>query len=158
MGLRVGLGYDVHKLAENRKLIMGGVEIPYELGLLGHSDADVLVHAIMDALVGAVKLGDIGKLFPDTDPQYKDISSLKLLGFVKDKVYEMGYSIVNIDSIIVAQAPKMRPYVDQMEKNIADVLGISVDDINVKATTEEELGFTVRKEGISSKAVCLLSK
>ena len=119
MGLRVGLGYDVHKLAENRKLIMGGVEIPYELGLLGHSDADVLVHAIMDALVGAVKLGDIGKLFPDTDPQYKDISSLKLLGFVKDKVYEMGYSIVNIDSIIVAQAPKMRPYVDQMEKNIA---------------------------------------
>ena len=98
MGLRVGLGYDVHKLAENRKLIMGGVEIPYELGLLGHSDADVLVHAIMDALVGAVKLGDIGKLFPDTDPQYKDISSLKLLGFVKDKVYEMGYSIVNIDS------------------------------------------------------------
>ena len=157
MGLRVGLGYDVHKLAENRKLIMGGVEIPYELGLLGHSDADVLVHAIMDALVGAVKLGDIGKLFPDTDPQYKDISSLKLLGFVKDKVYEMGYSIVNIDSIIVAQAPKMRPYVDQMEKNIADVLGISVDDINVKATTEEELGFTGRKEGISSKAVCLLS-
>ena len=149
MGLRVGLGYDVHKLAENRKLIMGGVEIPYELGLLGHSDADVLVHAIMDALVGAVKLGDIGKLFPDTDPQYKDISSLKLLGFVKDKVYEMGYSIVNIDSIIVAQAPKMRPYVDQMEKNIADVLGISVDDINVKATTEEELGFTGRKEGIS---------
>ena len=145
MGLRVGLGYDVHKLAENRKLIMGGVEIPYELGLLGHSDADVLVHAIMDALVGAVKLGDIGKLFPDTDPQYKDISSLKLLGFVKDKVYEMGYSIVNIDSIIVAQAPKMRPYVDQMEKNIADVLGISVDDINVKATTEEELGFTGRK-------------
>lgn len=158
MGLRVGLGYDVHKLAENRKLIMGGVEIPYELGLLGHSDADVLVHAIMDALVGAVKLGDIGKLFPDTDPQYKDISSLKLLGFVKDKVYEMGYSIVNIDSIIVAQAPKMRPYVDQMEKNIADVLGISVDDINVKATTEEELGFTGRKEGIPSKAVCLLSK
>lgn len=158
MGLRVGLGYDVHKLAENRKLIMGGVEIPYELGLLGHSDADVLVHAIMDALVGAVKLGDIGKLFPDTDPQYKDISSLKLLGFVKDKVYEMGYSIVNIDPIIVAQAPKMRPYVDQMEKNIADVLGISVDDINVKATTEEELGFTGRKEGISSKAVCLLSK
>lgn len=158
MGLRVGLGYDVHKLAENRKLIMGGVEIPYELGLLGHSDADVLVHAIMDALVGAVKLGDIGKLFPDTDPQYKDISSLKLLGFVNDKVYEMGYSIVNIDSIIVAQAPKMRPYVDQMEKNIADVLGISVDDINVKATTEEELGFTGRKKGISSKAVCLLSK
>ena len=158
MGLRVGLGYDVHKLAENRKLIMGGVEIPYELGLLGHSDADVLVHAIMDALVGAVKLGDIGKLFPDTDPQYKDISSLKLLGFVKDKVYEMGYSIVNIDSIIVAQAPKMRPYVDQMEKNIADVLGISVDDINVKATTEAELGFTGRTEGISSKAVCLLSK
>ena len=158
MGLRVGLGYDVHKLAENRKLIMGGVEIPYELGLLGHSDADVLVHAIMDALVGAVKLGDIGKLFPDTDPQYKDISSLKLLGFVKDKVYEMGYSIVNIDSIIVAQAPKMRPYVDQMEKNIADVLGISVDDINVKATTEEELGFTGRSEGIACEAVALLLK
>ena len=158
MGLRVGLGYDVHKLAENRKLIMGGVEIPYELGLLGHSDADVLVHAIMDALVGAVKLGDIGKLFPDTDPQYKDISSLKLLGFVKDKVYEMGYSIVNIDSIIVAQAPKMRPYVDQMEKNIADVLGISVDDINVKATTEEGLGFTGAMEGIAASAVCALSR
>ena len=156
MGLRVGLGYDVHKLAENRKLIMGGVEISYELGLLGHSDADVLVHAIMDALVGAVKLGDIGKLFPDTDPQYKDISSLKLLGFVKDKVYEMGYSIVNIDSIIVAQAPKMRPYVDQMEKNIADVLGISVDDINVKATTEEKLGFTGNGQGISAHAVCLI--
>lgn len=155
---KVGLGYDVHKLTENRKLILGGVEIPYEKGLLGHSDADVLVHAIMDALVGATKMGDIGKLFPDTDPQYKDISSIKLLKAVNKLLNEKGYKIINIDSIIVAQKPKMRPYIDEMEKNIAQALNVDIDCINVKATTEEELGFTGNGEGISSKAVCLLEK
>lgn len=155
---KVGFGYDVHKLAENRKLILGGVEIPYEKGLLGHSDADVLVHAIMDALVGAAKMGDIGKLFPDTDVQYKDISSIKLLKAVNEKLNEKGYKIVNIDSIIVAQKPKMRPYIDEMEKNIAEALNISIECINVKATTEEELGFTGNGSGIASKAVCLIEK
>ncbi len=155
---RVGLGYDVHKLTENRDLIIGGVKIPYEKGLLGHSDADVLIHAIMDALCGAAKLGDIGKLFPDTDPKYKGISSLLLLGCVKEELDKKGWKVVNIDSIIVAQRPKMRPYVDEMEKNIAEVLGIDVDMINVKATTEEELGFTGRGEGIASKAVCMIEK
>lgn len=155
---KVGLGYDVHKLTENRKLILGGIEIPYEKGLLGHSDADVLVHAIMDALVGATKMGDIGKLFPDTDPQYKDISSIKLLKAVNKLLNEKGYKIINIDSIIVAQKPKMRPYIDEMEKNIAQALNVDIDCINVKATTEEELGFTGNGEGISSKAVCLLEK
>lgn len=156
--LRVGLGYDVHKLAEDRKLIIGGVEIPYEKGLLGHSDADVLIHAIMDAILGAGKMGDIGKLFPDTDPQYKGISSIKLLKYVKAEMDKAGLKVVNIDSIIVAQKPKMRPYIEEMEKNIASALDCSVDAINVKATTEEELGFTGRKEGIAAKAVCLLSK
>jgi 2-C-methyl-D-erythritol 2,4-cyclodiphosphate synthase len=156
MGLRVGLGYDVHKLTQGRKLIMGGVEIPHELGLLGHSDADVLIHAIMDALLGAAKMGDIGKLFPDTDPKYKGISSITLLKCVKEKMDEKGIKVVNIDSIIVAQKPKMRPYIEQMEKNIAQALDCDVDLINVKATTEEELGFTGRKEGIASKAVCLI--
>ncbi|MBQ9605310.1 MAG: 2-C-methyl-D-erythritol 2,4-cyclodiphosphate synthase [Firmicutes bacterium] len=155
---RVGLGYDVHKLTENRDLIIGGVKIPYEKGLLGHSDADVLVHAVMDALCGAAKLGDIGKLFPDTDPKYKGISSLLLLGYVKDELDKKGWKIVNIDSIIVAQRPKMRPHIDDMEKNMAEVLDIDVDAINVKATTEEELGFTGRGEGISAKAVCLIEK
>jgi 2-C-methyl-D-erythritol 2,4-cyclodiphosphate synthase len=135
---------------------MGGVEIPYELGLLGHSDADVLIHAIMDALLGAAKMGDIGKLFPDTDPKYKGISSITLLKCVKEKMDEKGIKVVNIDSIIVAQKPKMRPYIEQMEKNIAQALDCDVDLINVKATTEEELGFTGRKEGIASKAVCLI--
>lgn len=156
--LRVGLGYDVHKLCEGRKLIMGGVDIPYEKGLLGHSDADVLIHAIMDAILGAGKMGDIGKLFPDTDPKYKDISSIKLLKFVKEKMDEEGLSVVNIDSIIVAQKPKMRPHIDEMEKNIAAALDIDVSLVNVKATTEEELGFTGRQEGIAAKAVCLLDK
>ena len=156
--MRVGIGYDVHKLCEGRKLIIGGVEIPYELGLLGHSDADVLIHAIMDALAGAAKLGDIGKLFPDNDPKYKDISSVLLLKAVKQELDERNYRVVNIDSIIVAQAPKMRPYIDKMESIIADTLEIPVDDICVKATTEEELGFTGRKEGISAKAVCLIEK
>ena len=156
MGMRVGLGYDVHKLAENRKLILGGVEIPYEKGLLGHSDADVLVHAIMDALLGAGKLGDIGVLFPDTDPNYKGISSITLLKYVNDEISKKGIHIINIDSIIVAQKPKMRPYIPEMEKNIAAALNINIDDINIKATTEEELGFTGSGEGISSKAVCLI--
>lgn len=154
--MRVGIGYDVHKLAEERKLILGGVEIPYEKGLQGHSDADVIVHAIMDALVGAAKLGDIGVLFPDTDPQYKDISSIKLLQHVGRLLKSEGYNIVNIDSIIIAQAPKMRPFIAQMEINIADALEIDVASISVKATTEEGLGFTGAKEGISSQAVCLI--
>lgn len=156
MSMRVGLGYDVHKLAENRKLIIGGVDIPYEKGLLGHSDADVLIHAIMDALLGASKLGDIGVLFPDTDPKYKGISSITLLKYVKEEMDKKNIRIVNIDSIIVAQKPKMRPYITEMEENIAKALNIKVDDINVKATTEEELGFTGSGEGISSKAVCMI--
>ena len=155
---RVGLGYDVHKLVEGRDLIIGGVKIPYEMGLLGHSDADVLIHAIMDALCGAAKLGDIGKLFPDTDPKYKGISSVLLLKYVKDELDKKGWRVVNIDSIIVAQRPKMRPYIPEMEKIIAKTLDVDVECINVKATTEEELGFTGRKEGISSKAVCMLEK
>ncbi len=156
MGLRVGLGYDVHRLTENRELILGGVSIPYEKGLLGHSDADVLIHAIMDALLGAGKMGDIGKLFPDTDPRYKGISSIKLLKHVKKKMDAKGVKVINIDSIIVAQRPKMRPYIDDMENNIAEALDIDVDCVNVKATTEEELGFTGSGEGISAKAVCLI--
>lgn len=156
MKMRVGLGYDVHKLTENRKLILGGVEIPYEKGLLGHSDADVLIHAIMDALLGASKLGDIGVLFPDTDSKYKDISSITLLKYVKEEMDKKNINIINIDSIIVAQKPKMRPYIADMEKNIAEALNMNADDINVKATTEEELGFTGSGEGISSKAVCLI--
>ena len=155
---RVGLGYDVHKLVEGRDLIIGGVKIPYEMGLLGHSDADVLIHAIMDALCGAAKLGDIGKLFPDTDPKYKGISSVLLLKYVKEELDKKGWKVVNIDSIIVAQRPKMRPYIPEMEEIIAKTLGVDTECINVKATTEEELGFTGRKEGISSKAVCLLEK
>lgn len=156
MGIRVGLGYDVHKLTENRKLILGGVDIPYEKGLLGHSDADVLIHAVMDALLGASKLGDIGVLFPDTDPKYKGISSITLLKHVKEEMDKKNIKVINIDSIIIAQKPKMRPYIAEMEKNIAKALNISVDYINVKATTEEELGFTGSGEGISSKAVCLI--
>ena len=154
--MRVGMGYDVHKLVEGRKLILGGVDIPYEKGLLGHSDADVLIHAIMDALLGASKLGDIGVLFPDTDPKYKGISSITLLKYVKEEMEKKNIRIVNIDSIIVAQKPKMRPYIAEMEENIAKALNIKVDDINVKATTEEELGFTGSGEGISSKAVCMI--
>ncbi|MBR2972677.1 MAG: 2-C-methyl-D-erythritol 2,4-cyclodiphosphate synthase [Clostridia bacterium] len=156
--MRIGNGYDVHKLTENRKLILGGVDIPYEKGLLGHSDADVLVHAVMDALLGAAALGDIGQHFPDSDDKYKGISSMKLLGFVKDLLSENGYEIVNIDSIVVAQAPKLAPHIPEMRKNIADVLEMDVSDINVKATTTEKLGFTGRKEGISSYAVCIINK
>ena len=155
--MRIGMGYDVHKLTEGRKLIMGGVEIPYEKGLLGHSDADVLVHAVMDALLGAAALGDIGKHFPDTDPQYEGISSIRLLEHVGKLLEESGYIIENIDATIIAQRPKMRPYIDQMRENMAKALGIEPDQVNVKATTEEGLGFTGNKEGISSQAVCLLN-
>jgi 2-C-methyl-D-erythritol 2,4-cyclodiphosphate synthase len=155
--MRVGMGYDVHKLVRDRKLIMGGVEIPYELGLLGHSDADVLLHAIMDALLGAAALGDIGKHFPDTDDRYKGISSIKLLEEVGKKIDEANYIIENIDATIIAQKPKMRPYIDDMRKNIADALKIDVDRVNVKATTEEGLGFTGSGEGISSQAICSLN-
>lgn len=155
--MRVGLGYDVHKLVENRKLILGGVEIPYEKGLLGHSDADVLTHAIMDALLGAAGMGDIGKHFPDTDEKYKGISSIKLLECVRDLLSEKLYFVENIDATIIAQRPKMRPFIEQMEQNIADTLGISMDQVNIKATTEEGLGFTGTGEGISSQAICSLT-
>ncbi len=155
--MRVGMGYDVHRLGTDRKLILGGVEIPYERGLIGHSDADVLTHAIMDALLGAAALGDIGKHFPDTDEKYRGISSLKLLGYVDDLLEENGYIVENIDATIIAERPKMRPYIDEMCKNIAEVLGLEVSQVNVKATTEEGLGFTGSGAGISSQAVALLS-
>ena len=154
--MRIGMGHDVHRLVEGRKLIMGGVEIPYEKGLLGHSDADVLLHAVMDALLGAAALGDIGKHFPDTDEKYKGISSLQLLKHVSLLLEEKEYSIINIDATIVAQRPKMRPYIDKMRENIASVLAIDVDRVNVKATTEEGLGFTGEGLGISADAICLI--
>ena len=156
--MRVGLGYDVHKLVEGRDLILGGVHIPYEKGLLGHSDADVLVHAIMDALLGAAALGDIGKHFPDTDPAYKGISSIKLLKHVGGLLEEHLYIIENIDATIIAQRPKMLPHIPQMRKNIAGALGIDIDQVNIKATTEEGLGFTGSGEGISSQAICAMEK
>lgn len=156
--MRVGMGYDVHKLVENRELILGGVTIPYEKGLLGHSDADVLLHAVMDALLGAAALGDIGKHFPDTDPQYKGISSIRLLEHVAALLDEQNYIVENIDATIIAQRPKMRPYIDTMRENVAKALKISVDQVNIKATTEEGLGFTGSGEGISSQAVCALEK
>ena len=155
--MRIGMGYDVHKLVEERDLIVGGVKIPYEKGLLGHSDADVLLHAISDALLGAAALGDIGKHFPDTDPAYKGADSLKLLSEVGRLLENECYIIENIDATIIAQAPKMRPFIDQMRQNIADALSIDVSQINVKATTEEGLGFTGKGEGISSQAICLLN-
>lgn len=154
--MRVGMGYDVHKLAENRKLIIGGVEIPHEKGLLGHSDADVLLHAIMDAMLGAAALGDIGKHFPDTEEAYRGADSRQLLREVKRLINAEGYQVGNLDATIVAQAPKMRPFIEQMEENIAEDLQIEKNRINVKATTEEGLGFTGSKEGISSFAVCML--
>jgi 2-C-methyl-D-erythritol 2,4-cyclodiphosphate synthase len=153
---RIGNGYDVHKLVEGRNLIIGGVNIPYEKGLLGHSDADVLVHAIMDALLGACSERDIGKHFPDTDNLYKDISSLKLLSKVKEIIERKGYKVGNIDSIIVAQAPKMAPHIEKMRENIAKVLEISIEDINIKATTTEGLGFAGTGDGIASYAVASL--
>ena len=154
--MRIGMGYDVHKLVENRDLILGGVKIPYELGLLGHSDADVLIHAIMDSLLGASALGDIGKHFPDTDPKYKGISSIELLKEVGKLLKDNNFTIGNIDSTIIAQKPKMAPHIGSMRKNIADALNISVNQINVKATTEEGLGFTGEGLGISSQSICLL--
>lgn len=158
MNFKVGIGYDVHKLVEDRKLIIGGVLIPYEKGLLGHSDADVLIHSIMDSLLGAMKKGDIGKLFPDTSSEFKNISSLILLQKVGEILKKENYSISNIDSVIVAQNPKMRPFINEMEKNIASCLNIDVEQVNVKATTEEELGFTGSGEGIASKSICLIYK
>ena len=154
--MRVGMGYDVHKLVEERELILGGVNIPHTLGLLGHSDADVLLHAIMDALLGAAALGDIGKHFPDTDEKYKGISSLKLLEHVGKLIEQEGYVIENIDATVIAQKPKLRPYIEEMEENIAKTLGLEKNQVNVKATTEEGLGFTGSGEGISSQAVCML--
>ena len=156
--MRIGHGYDVHKLVENRKLILGGVDIPYEKGLLGHSDADVLLHAVMDALLGAAALGDIGKLFPDTDPAYKDISSIYLLKQVGKALRENHFEIGNIDGTIICQRPKLAPYREQMVKNIAEALEIDISQVNIKATTEEGLGFTGSGEGISSQAICILEK
>lgn len=156
--MRIGHGYDVHRLTENRKLILGGVKIPYEKGLLGHSDADVLLHAIADALLGALALGDIGKFFPDNDPKYKGADSLLLLKTVNTFIHEKGYQVGNIDATIIAQAPKLRPYIDIMRSNIADVCNTATENISVKATTEERLGFTGSGEGISAHAVCILKK
>ena len=156
--MRIGHGYDVHRLVEGRELILGGVKIEYELGLLGHSDADVLLHAVSDALLGAAGLGDIGKHFPDTDPQYKGADSLKLLEIVALRVREAGYRVSNIDVTMIAQKPKLRPHIEQMERNIAAALGVDVSRINVKATTEEKLGFTGNMEGMSCHAVCLLEE
>ena len=154
--MRIGHGYDVHRLVEGRRLILGGVDIPHKKGLLGHSDADVLVHAIMDALLGAAALGDIGKHFPDSDPAYAGVDSLKLAAHVATLVRHHGYRIVNIDSTILAQAPKLAPHIETMRRNIANALGVELSAINVKATTEEGLGFTGEKLGIAAHAVCLI--
>lgn len=154
--MRVGMGYDVHRLVEQRKLILGGVEIPYEKGLLGHSDADVLLHAVMDALLGAAAMGDIGRHFPDNDERYHGISSLKLLGYVGEMLADKGYAIGNIDATVIAQKPKLSGYRDRMRQNIADTLKIDISQVSVKATTEEGLGFTGSGEGISSQAIVLL--
>lgn len=154
--LRIGQGYDVHRLVEGRKLIMGGVDIPHTRGLLGHSDADVLAHAVADALLGGVRGGDIGKLFPDTDPAYEGADSMKLLAAVAGFVRERGYEILDVDSVIAAQAPKLSPYRDQMRENLARAMGISPENVGVKATTTEHLGFEGREEGISATAVALL--
>lgn len=154
--MRVGMGYDVHRLTRDRELILGGVKIPFEKGLLGHSDADVVVHAVMDALLGAAALGDIGKHFPDSDPKYKGISSIRLLEQVGRLLEEHNYIIENIDATIIAQRPKLRPYIDEMEQNVAAALGLEKEQVNIKATTEEGLGFTGSGEGISSQAICML--
>lgn len=156
--LRTGLGMDVHVFAEGRKLILGGVDIPHSRGLLGHSDADVLAHAIADALLGAVRGGDIGKLFPDTDPAYKDADSLKLLAAVAGFVRERGFEIVDVDSVIAAQAPKLSPYRDQMRANLARAMGVAVENVGVKATTTEHLGFEGREEGVTAYATCLVMR
>ena len=154
--MRIGFGYDVHRLCENRKLILGGVDVPHTLGLMGHSDADVLIHAVMDALLGAAALGDIGKLFPDSDNSFKDIDSMILLKKVGEVLAEKGYIVNNIDSTVAAQKPKLAPYIEKMRKNIADCLGVDVDAVSVKATTTEKLGFEGREEGISAYAVCTI--
>jgi 2-C-methyl-D-erythritol 2,4-cyclodiphosphate synthase len=156
--LRIGNGYDVHVLTEGRKLILGGVEIPHTKGVLGHSDGDVLVHAIMDAMLGALALGDIGQHFPDTDMQYKNIDSMLLLSKVKELIYSKGYKIINLDSIIVLQKPKVKPYIEAMRKRIAEVLELEIDQVSVKATTEEKLGFTGDESGVKSYCVVLLEK
>ncbi|MCR5151202.1 MAG: 2-C-methyl-D-erythritol 2,4-cyclodiphosphate synthase [Clostridiales bacterium] len=156
--MRIGHGYDVHRLVEGRKLIIGGVEIEYEKGLLGHSDADVLLHAVADALLGAAALPDIGCLFPDSDPKYKGADSMILLGGVCEKIRNEGYTVGNIDCTLIAQAPKMRPYIAEMRQNIASVCGVDKHFVNVKATTEEGLGFTGRGEGIAAAAVCILEQ
>ena len=156
--IRIGHGYDVHAFADNRKCILGGVDVPCEKGLLGHSDADVLLHAVSDSLLGAAALGDIGKHFPDTDERYKGADSLKLLENVCELINSKGYKVVNIDATVIAQMPKLAPFIDQMRSNIAGALGVDFDFVSVKATTEEKLGFTGRKEGISAHCVCLIEK
>ena len=157
-GLRIGHGYDVHRLTEGRRLILGGVEVPYEKGLLGHSDADVLTHAVMDALLGAAALGDIGKLFPDTDAAYAGISSILLLERVAERLREAGYAVVNLDATVLAQAPKLAPYRERMRENLARALSLDTSRVSVKATTEERLGFTGRGEGIAAHAECLIER
>ena len=156
--MRIGNGYDVHALKEGRKLILGGVEIPHSMGLDGHSDADVLIHAIMDALLGAASCGDIGKLFPDNDDKYKGISSILLLKEVKKAIEKKGFSVVNTDSVIIAQSPKLAPYIEEMRKNIAEALETDVENVSVKATTTEHLGFEGRKAGIAAMSVCLINR
>ena len=156
--MRIGIGYDVHRLTEDRNLILGGVKIPFDKGLLGHSDADVLIHAIMDAILGALGAGDIGKHFPDTDPQYKGISSVRLLEHVADLMRQQGFEIGNLDAIVIAQKPKIGPYFQEMKEHMAQALGCSPEKINLKATTEEGLGFTGRQEGMAAQAVCLLAE
>ena len=156
--IRIGHGYDVHRLTEGRRLILGGVDIPYEKGLLGHSDADVLLHAISDALLGAAAMGDIGALFPDNDPAYEGADSLKLLECVAERIGERGYRVANIDATVLAQRPKLRPYIDTMRGNIASACGVDIDAVSVKATTEEGLGFTGTGEGMAAHAVCLIEK
>ena len=156
--IRIGHGYDVHRMQAGRRLVLGGVDIPCERGLLGHSDADVVTHALMDAILGAMRAGDIGKLFPDTDPEWEGADSMKLLAAVADKVREEGYQIIDVDSVIAAQAPKMAPHRQQMRENLAAAMGIAVDNVGVKATTTEYLGFEGRQEGISATAVALLAR
>ena len=158
MNFRIGHGYDVHRLVEGRRLILGGVDVPYGLGLLGHSDADVLVHAVMDALLGAAALGDIGRLFPDTDERYSGADSLKLLAGVMEKLRAGGYSVSNIDATIIAQRPKLAPYIDEMRRNIALAAGLEIGQVSVKATTEEKLGFTGEGLGIAAHAIALLCR